>query len=156
MALLHSARSLDSSIAALPLSCESPNIMTPILKRQYSNNTNLTPKSANDNDLGVKGHPKEPRVFGDDRFLETLSLPMRAKPKYQSLEKVAQQVCTQYSITLDDLRSSSRRRSLFTTRAAFTKQARNDGLASLSEIARFLHRSASSVLRVTEYHAANP
>jgi hypothetical protein len=29
---------------------------------------------SNDNDLDVKGHPKKPRVFGDDRFLETLSL----------------------------------------------------------------------------------
>jgi putative transposase len=103
--------------------------------------------------LEVKGHPKEPRVFGDDRFLEKLSIPVLKRHPNITLENLANLICIENGITVDQLRSAGRHRSATKARAVLAQRARAGQVASLSEVARFLNRSASALTRAVDRYA---
>ena len=103
--------------------------------------------------IEVKGHPKEPRVLGDDRFLAQLAIPTMYRYPKTTLERLAATLCDEHGITLDQLRSPSRRRSLSKARAHLADRASQEHVASLSEVARFLNRSASALSRATHRYA---
>jgi hypothetical protein len=60
-------------------------------------------------------------------------------------------VCREFDLTLEALRSVSRKRSLATARGVIAARAVDDArIATLSEVARFLHRSVAALSRSAE------
>lgn len=93
----------------------------------------------------------EPRVLGDDAFLKTIKRKTAARSlSRRSLEAIAQEVCAELGLTLSELRSTVQRRRVSRARGLVAARALAEGSASVSEIARYLNRSASSVTRAVE------
>jgi hypothetical protein len=91
-------------------------------------------------------NPREPRILGDDAFLERL-LPPAQPPERHSLDNIANEVCTLFGITLDELVSARRRSDLSRARDLLSARAIATGVASLTETARFLRRSVAAISR---------
>jgi REP element-mobilizing transposase RayT len=97
-----------------------------------------------------RGHDKEPRVLGDDRFLAKLNLSLPHRDPCVTLEQICMDVCREFDVTLEALRSVSRKRSLATARGAIAARAVDGRIATLSDVARFLHRSVAALSRSAE------
>jgi hypothetical protein len=96
----------------------------------------------------LKGHPRERRILGSDRFLERLK--KLSKPNtgpLQSLESLVHRVCDEHGVTLDALRSPSRERKLRRLRTLIDAQAVKSRIAYLSDVARYLNRSVLALSR---------
>jgi hypothetical protein len=104
--------------------------------------------------LELKGHPKERRVLGDDRFLETLKIPATRRNPSVTLEQLAQEICAQHRTSLEHMQSPSRDRAACKARALLAERAVALQVASLSDVARFLNRSASALARGIDRHAS--
>ncbi len=100
-----------------------------------------------------QGHPKEKRVLGDDHFLARLSIPIRRRPIGVTFESLAQQVCDERGLTLDQLRGPSAVRSYSLARGLLAARAVDQRIATLSDVARFLNRSVSAVSRLALRYA---
>jgi hypothetical protein len=61
-------------------------------------------------------------------------------------------VCRELDVTLEALRSASRRRMLTAARGLIAARAVDGHIATLSEVARFLHRSTSALSRSADRH----
>lgn len=91
---------------------------------------------------------------GDSRFLATPEFVKSVRPPSVSprsgltLDELAQALCGDYGITVDRLRSLSRARALTPARAALADQAVEQRIATLSEVARFLHRDPSALTKL--------
>jgi REP element-mobilizing transposase RayT len=93
----------------------------------------------------------EPRVLGDDAFLRTIERETVARSRTgRSLEAIAREVCMELGVTLAELRSVAQRRRVTRARGVLAARALSEGAASVSDIARYLNRSASSVTRAVE------
>ena len=98
----------------------------------------------------------EPRVLGDPEFLNRIargSAP--SDDEDRGLVAIAIEVGREFGVTLAELRSFSRRRHLSRARALITVRALASGAATLSEVARFLNRSASALTRAAEFHRSD-
>lgn len=94
-------------------------------------------------------HPRERRVLGDDQFLERLGIPStRTRRNMITLDDVAANVCEELRVSLAELRSPSQSRDLCVARARVAVEALSERICPLSEVARYLNRSASSLSRV--------
>ena len=104
--------------------------------------------------IELKGHPNDRRVLGDDRFLQQLEIP--ALPRFASttLEQLANEICREHGVTLESLRSPHRQRVLCRIRAHLAQHAIAERAASLSQVARFLNRSASALTRAIDRYSA--
>lgn len=93
----------------------------------------------------------EPRVLGDVAFLKTIERKAAARGlPGRSLEAIAREVCAEEGVTLAELVSVAQRRRVARARGIVAARALAEGTASVSEIARYLNRSASSVTRAVE------
>ena len=95
-------------------------------------------------------HPSERRVLGDDRLLERLSVPVLRRAAATTLERITVDVCRSFGVDLETVRSASRNRRLSQARAQIARHAIHLQVSTLSEVARFLNRSSSSVSRAIE------
>lgn len=99
-----------------------------------------------------EGHPDERRVLGDDRFLSRLAIPTRRTNRDLTLEQLANNVCAQLGVALQDVRGRSQAFNLSQARGQLAAQAVDQHVASLSDVARFLNRSISALSRAAARH----
>lgn len=92
----------------------------------------------------------EPRILGDESFARRATSQAIAITRHCGLEAIVAELCDGDGITLADLRSPTQRRDLSRLRGQITARALAEGAASLSEIARYLNRSASALSRAAE------
>ena len=79
------------------------------------------------------------------------------KPRSRlTLEQLGERICQQHHISLERLRSLSRARDLTSIRVRFITQAVELRIATLSEIARFLHRDPSALTKLLARHKTRP
>jgi hypothetical protein len=62
-----------------------------------------------------------------------------------TLESIAADLAREHGFTTEDLRSKQRRRDLVQARGVFTSRALREGVANLTQIARYLNRSPSTL-----------
>jgi REP-associated tyrosine transposase len=104
--------------------------------------------AADAEDLDDESHPEDPRILGTDRFISSIRpIPYRSRSS-ATLEQFANALCRQHGITVQYLQSPSRSRKLTPVRVALATQAVERRLATLSDIARFLHRDPSALTRL--------
>lgn len=103
-----------------------------------------------DSRLVVQGHAKEPRVMGSDRFLDTLAIPVLRRHPKTTLEALTDQVCTEFNLSLDQLRAPGKRPLVAKARATIARRAIQEQVASASDVARFLGRSLSALTRAMD------
>jgi putative transposase len=101
----------------------------------------------------LDAHPLERRVLGDDSFLNRLSIPTLKRLPRRTLEDVIAEICATYNVTDAQLRSSNQHRKLTQARALIAIRAIEEQIATLSEVARHLNRSASALSRAMERYA---
>jgi putative transposase len=105
-----------------------------------------------DDDLESEHHPEDARVLGGDRFINNLPF-IPYKPRSPlSLDQLAERVCEEHGITSATLRSVSRTRHLTPARIRFATQAVDLRIATLAEVARFLHRDPSALTKLLARH----
>jgi len=99
---------------------------------------------------------EEPRVLGDAEFVRRIARgSAQADATAPGLEDIAAEVSNELGVTLAELRSSSRRRRLSRARGLVAVRALASGAATLSEVARFLNRSASALTRAAEVYRSD-
>jgi hypothetical protein len=97
-------------------------------------------------------HGCDARILGTDGFLEGLrTAPFIARSRL-TLEELADQVCQQFSLPPDAVRSASRQRSLTAARVEIAKRAVDERVACLAEVAAFLNREPGSLSELLRRH----
>lgn len=97
-------------------------------------------------------NPNDSRILGGDAFAGRM-LGTAWKPKSRrTLEDLVVEACGQFSVTVDDLRSPSRRHALVKARAWVAHQAIVGRVISLAAVARFFERDESSIRHGVERH----
>jgi hypothetical protein len=97
-------------------------------------------------------HPDDARVLGGDRFLAQLPAFNYTPRGTLTLEQLALKICRTHHVTVDLVRSTSRRRSLTPIRFAIALQAVEQRIASAREVATFLNRDPSSISELLARH----
>jgi len=92
----------------------------------------------------------EPRVLGDEAFRRMIERPAPVAIPGRTLEEIADEVCGGLGVTLAELRSPSQVRRLSRARGQVAARALAERAASLTDVARFLGRSAAAVARLAE------
>jgi hypothetical protein len=104
----------------------------------------------------VTGHPQEPRVLGDDRFLANLNLKTRRRPRL-SLDCLLDAICGEHLVSREELLGPSRLRRYARIRAVVLDRALSEGIATLSDVARLLRRTSPTLSKsLDHYRAAEP
>ena len=104
-------------------------------------------------DPATGSHPDDERVLGTDEFVRQIAA-VRPRPRSnRTLDEVAAQVCAIHGVSVEVLRSPLRTRYLAPIRSAFAQEAINERVATLSEIARFLHRDPSAITQLLARHS---
>jgi putative transposase len=97
-------------------------------------------------------HECDARVLGTDRFLDALRTAAFVPRSVLSLEELARQVCEQFDISLDAVRSTSRQRSLSAARVTIAMRALDERVACQAEVAAFLRREPGSLSELLRRH----
>jgi REP element-mobilizing transposase RayT len=71
--------------------------------------------------------------------------PKRSNPSSANFNKLVRRTCLRFGVTEHDLRSRSKARELSTARAWLARQARTEGIATMSETAAYLQRSRQAL-----------
>jgi len=101
-------------------------------------------------------NPNDSRILGDDKFASTL-LHTAWKPKpRQTVDDLIDATCHRFSISRDQLLSSSRQRELAHARAWVAHQAITLRVCSLSQVARQFGRSESALRQSVKHHFNYP
>jgi len=100
------------------------------------------------NRLFEQGHGETPGILGSPEFMAGLPRGVRTTRSMLSLTEVAAHVCRLHDVAYSQLVSRCGRRELVLARARIAWYARERGIASLSESARYLRHSASGLARV--------
>jgi hypothetical protein len=103
-------------------------------------------------DLEKECYGGDCRVLGTDRFIESIALIPYKLRSPLTLEQLAQRVCSEHQLTVELLRSPSRARRLTAIRIDLTSRAIEQRIATLCEVARFLHRDPSSLGKMMARH----
>ena len=107
---------------------------------------------SDDDDLEQQSHPEDPRVLGDDRFFNRLpSCPFRPRSPV-TLEQLATAVCAQHTVSVNLIRSRSSSRMLTPIRLQILREAVDQRIASLTEVAHFLNREPSTLCTLALRH----
>ena len=102
-------------------------------------------------------NPRDPRVLGGDDFLHEIPVEVWRSGTECDLAALIEQACRTHGVHVEDLRSDSRQRRLTRVRAWIGHQAVTQRIASLSEVARSLHRSESALREsVLRHHPPDP
>jgi putative transposase len=110
------------------------------------------PLSDDDLDLIAAPHSGEAGTIGTDRYLERLEDAAQLAASRCTLSQVIDEICTEYDTTVEQLRSPLRGRAISAIRAELAARAINEGIASLSDVARLLQRNPSSIYRLVDRH----
>jgi len=97
-----------------------------------------------------QGHAQEPRILGSDRFMQTLALAPARPRSIRTLDDLAATTCQAFGVSLEALRSPGKQRLLSAARRSLALEATEQRIASLSDVARYLHRSVSGIARLVE------
>ena len=97
-------------------------------------------------------HPDDSRILGDDGFRKSIGVPLGQASSTGSLTQLIEEACRTHGVEVDDLVSGIRQRRLTTVRAWIAHQAVARRIASLSEVARHLHRDESSLRELVARH----
>jgi REP element-mobilizing transposase RayT len=97
-----------------------------------------------------RGHAQEPRALGSDRFIQALASAPAAPRPCKTLDDLAAATCQAFGVSIDALRSPGKQRLLSAARRSLALHAREQRVASLSDVARYLHRSVSGIARLVE------
>jgi len=101
----------------------------------------------------LAGHPVEPRVLGDDRFLRRIA-PEIVKPRARmTLDELIVDCCNQLEMSPEDLRSANRTRRLTRARAWISQRAIEERIATISAVARAFGRDESTVRELLRRHS---
>ena len=103
-----------------------------------------------------QGHAQEPRVLASDQFIQTLAIASVRPRPCQTLDDLAATTCQAYGVSLEPLRSPCKQRRLSAARRSLAIQATEQRIANLSEVARYLHRSVSGIVRLVERARREP
>jgi putative transposase len=88
---------------------------------------------------------RDPRILGSDAFAQrVLGDQWRPRPDV-ALQKVINDACARFGVSEAELQSSSRLTNVARARACIADQALCAGIASVSSLARYFNRDASSV-----------
>jgi REP element-mobilizing transposase RayT len=71
--------------------------------------------------------------------------PKCSSPSSATFNNLVERTCVRFGVTEHDLRSRSKARELSSARAWFARQAQTEGVATVSEVASFLHRSRQAL-----------
>jgi putative transposase len=120
-------------------------------------------KFVRDPDSGADHSLKsEPGAAVDMKGQKNSALPGKlATPAYRphrsvnlsALRELGERICLEHQVSLDRLCSLSRARKLTPVRLDFISQAINLRIATLADLARFLHRDPSALSQLLERHA---
>ena len=100
-------------------------------------------------------NPLERRVLGDDAFLDRLSVPVRKRLASRTLDDLVGEICRTHELTVEVVRSPRQNRAACRARALIAAGAISEQIATLSEVARFLNRSASALSRAIERYGGS-
>ena len=101
-----------------------------------------------DSDLEEESHPKDRRVLGSDRFINSIPLEPYKPRSPLTLEQLAESICMQSDISTQLVRSRSSAHSLTSVRVQILKQALDQRIATLTEVAKFLDRDPSTLCKL--------
>ena len=93
------------------------------------------------------------RVLGTDEFVSSLPETVHRGTSALSLEQIAEAVCAEFEISVELLRSKSAARYLTPIRLHVLHRSVQERIATLSEVAHFLHRSPSTLSRLVYRHS---
>lgn len=111
----------------------------------YSRFLNIPPR---DDDLEDESHPKDRRVLGSDRFINSIPF-VPYKPRSPlTLEQLSKRICAQHALSLQLVRSRSAARSLTPVRIEILEQAIDLRIATLTEVASYLNRNPSTLSKL--------
>jgi len=98
-----------------------------------------------------------PQIAGSQAFIESV-LGRHPQPQpYESLDHVIESVVRSLRVTREDVLSMSRERRLSLARAVIAWRATRSGVATLTEVARLLHRDPSTLsVAIRRYRALLP
>lgn len=86
------------------------------------------------------------RATGAARDMVTIpSLDMQGRQSPRSLEAIAAEVAHALDVTMDELRSKRRRPDLVQARGVVAQRALLEGVANMSQVARYLNRAPSTI-----------
>jgi REP element-mobilizing transposase RayT len=101
-----------------------------------------------------RGMPGDTRVLGDDGFLARVTATRRrvppTRPSRPTLEQLIEAAAKEAGCTVEALASASKTRAVADARCRVTERALAAGVASISEIARRLNRSHSSLIEALQ------
>lgn len=115
----------------------------------------LEPGNGDDDALEQESHPDDCRILGTDQFIARIPFVPRKPRSPLTLEQLAESFCAEHHIDTKLLRSPSRARHVASIRVAFSSQAIEQGIATVSDIARFLNRDPSSLAKLLARHASD-
>jgi REP element-mobilizing transposase RayT len=104
-------------------------------------------------DLDDLANARDHRILGDDTFLARINLPLSTRPERIGLSEIAIQICSHHGVTLELLKSRASSHNLTPIRIELLRRAVTDGIASLTDVARYLGREPSTLSR--QWKAAN-
>lgn len=110
------------------------------------------PSSASEDAVLENTHDCDVRVIGTDRFVETLRTSTYVPRVRHTLEEIACQVCQQLQVSLEAVRSASRKRCFTAARVAIAVRALDGRVASLTDVAVFLRREPGSLSELLRRH----
>lgn len=99
-------------------------------------------------------HPEDTRIIGSDHFIQHIPFTPYKPRSLVTLQQLAKQICVANGANVEALRSPSRARQLAPIRVQFIKQAIEQRIATLSEVARYLNRDPSALGRLVKRHSA--
>ena len=88
---------------------------------------------------------RDPRVMGDDRFLDQLPIPSSQIGPSETLDEIIARVCARENLGPQDLASPNGTRRLTQARAEVAAHAYGSGAATLSDISKRFNRSVSAM-----------
>jgi len=101
-----------------------------------------------------RGMPGDTRVLGDDGFLARVTATRKrvplTRPSRPTLEQLIDAAAKEAGCTVEALASASKTRAVADARCRVTERALAAGVASISEIARRLNRSHSSLIEAMQ------
>jgi hypothetical protein len=98
-----------------------------------------------------------PHIVGDQAFVDSALERRAPRRAFNSLEQVVDSVARTLGVTREDVVSPSRQRKLSLARAVITWHATRSGVATLAEVARYLHRHPSTLsVGVERYRKRRP
>lgn len=105
-----------------------------------------------DEDLDDASHPDDSRILGTDQFISKIPFTACKPRSVLTLDQLAEALCKEYNISIELLRSPSRARHLTPIRIALATRAVNRRIATLCEVAIFLHRDPSAITKLLLRH----